>query len=75
MNFDLDTDIGMANAKAWTNNHLNYLTDHGTWLVPRSGTIVQIDRPGNVARIVSMLPDPSIARVLKECGWKVEQTV
>lgn len=75
MNFDLDTDIGMANAKAWTNATLARIKDGGSWLVPRSGTIVQIDHMDKSAKIIGLLPDPSIARVLEECGWKVEQTI
>ena len=72
MNFDLDTVDGMANAKKWLLDHLSRIADGGTWIVPRSATIINIDHERQVARIgVSLLPDPAIDRVFKAINWKV----
>lgn len=73
MNYDLDTKQGMANAIAWTNALLNQLKEGGTWIIPRSNTVVTVvshdDKQVKVTR--GELPDPAIARVLKAAGWNL----
>lgn len=71
MNYDLDTEEGMNNAKKWTMALLSRLNDGGTWAVPRSGTLVRIDRASNTCRVVGLIPDPSIERVLLALGYTV----
>jgi len=71
MNYDLDTSEGMGNAIEWTLKVLDSLNDGGTWAIPRSGTIVTIDKKTNVAMLASYVPDPAIARVIRACGWDV----
>ena len=43
MNYDLDTKQGMVNAITWTKKLIAQLNDGGTWIVPRSGTMVTLD--------------------------------
>jgi hypothetical protein len=73
MNFDLDTTEGMENAKKWTANMLDCLSPHGTWIVPRSGTMVQFDKANKTANVRSFLPDDAIARVLRAMGYTVTE--
>ena len=70
MNYDLDTKEGMKNAVTWTNNCMALLRDGGTWIVPRSGTVVtRIDK--RRVRVREFIPDPSIKRVLIAAGYDV----
>lgn len=70
MNYDLDTEEGMKNAVTWTNNCMALLRDGGTWIVPRSGTVVtRIDK--RRVRVREFIPDPSIKRVLIAAGYDV----
>ena len=70
MNYDLDTEEGMKNAIKWTNSALALLRDGGTWIVPRSVTVVtRIDETH--CRVREFVPDPSIKRVLLAAGYVV----
>ena len=72
MNFNLDTKQGMANAVKWTQDMFNMMNDHGSWGIPRSGTLVRINKKEKVATItVGFMPDPSIKRVIEAMGWTV----
>jgi len=73
MNYDLDTEEGMKNAVDWTRNHLNRLTDGGTWMVPRSATLITVSHSQGTCRLVGLIPDPSIIRVLKAAGYTVTE--
>lgn len=73
MNYDLDTQAGMANAIAWTKAMLAQLKDVGVWMVPRSGSLVHFDQTKMTATVVSLLPDPSLARVLTAMGFTVTE--
>ena len=75
MNYDLDTPQGMENAKRWMANTLAQLKHNGVWVVPRTGTTVQFDQQAKTAKVASFLPDPSIARVLREMGFSVTETL
>ena len=75
MNYDLDTPQGMENAKRWMANTLAQLSHNGVWVVPRTGTTVQFNKQAKTARVASFLPDPSIARVLREMGFSVTETL
>ena len=71
-NYDLNTDAGLENSKRWLSLALTRLTDNAIWGIPRSGTVVRIDKPNKTATIISQhLPDPSIVRVFKAIGWSV----
>lgn len=69
--YDLDTKQGMANAVQWLSNHIDSLTDNGMWIVPRSASIVTINKKTKTATITCFAPDPSLARVFRAMGWSV----
>lgn len=71
--YDLTTESGMNAAKQWTANLLATLSDNGTWIVPRSGAFVHLDKAAKTATITGMFPEPSIARVLTELGFTVTE--
>lgn len=71
MNWDINTEEGMANAVAWTQNLVSLMADKSNWGIPRSGTMVQIDKTAKTATISSLLPDPAVPRVFKAMGWEV----
>lgn len=70
--YDLDTTEGMNNAVVWTRNMFSLIKDGGTWMVPRSMTMVRINHTDKVATlIVGFAPDPSLRRVIEAMGWTV----
>ena len=72
MNYDLETEEGMANAKAWTAQMLALINDDGVWLVPRSGMRVMVHHADKAVTIYAgHSPDPSIPRVIEALGWTV----
>ena len=73
MNYNLDTEDGMANAVQWTTEHFAKLKDGGVWIVPRSGTLVRVRHTDKTATIHSVTPDLSIKRVIKAMGWTVKE--
>ena len=74
MNYNLDTDEGMANAVQWTTEHFAKLKDGGVWIVPRSGTLVRVNHTDKTATLhTGAMPDPSIKRVIKAMGWTVKE--
>ncbi len=73
MNFNIDTEEGMANAVAWQQKMIDVLADGGRWVVPRSGTIYMIDKTNKRARkVLGLKPEPTITRVFEAMGWTVE---
>lgn len=74
MNFNLDTEQGMANAVLWTQALFERINNGGTWVVPRSGTIITVHHNNKTATIKSgHTPDPSLKRVIKAMGWDVKE--
>ena len=72
MNYNIDTIEGMNNAVEWQAQMLSVLVDGGRWVVPRSGSIWEINRTTRTARLCAqILPDPLVVRVFKASGWKV----
>ena len=70
--YDLDTTEGMNNAVTWTRQLFSTVKDGGTWMVPRSMTMVRINHTDKVATlIVGFAPDPSLRRVIEAMGWTV----
>lgn len=69
---DINTKEGMAQAIAWTQQHLQRLSSGGAWVIPRSGTIVRVYHTAKLAAITpGFAPDPSIPKVLEAMGWTV----
>lgn len=76
MNYDLNTQEGLDNAKLWTARTMALLNDGGRWAVPRSGTVITVvDRLDRIYDIVSDSPDPSLIHVLDACGWTIRNAV
>jgi hypothetical protein len=72
MSYELDTKEGMTKAVQWTRNTFDTIKDGGVWMVPRSMTMVHINKKEKVATIiVGMTPDPSLKRVIEAMGWTV----
>lgn len=70
--WDVNTPEGLALAKEWLTQHLSNLSDRATWIVPRSGSIINIDKTNKVVTILSLIPDESLAKVFVEIGWTVK---
>ena len=74
MNYDLDTEEGMRHSVQWTQGLVNAIEDEGVWAVPRSGTVIKINKATKTATILKQYqPDPSIERVFIKMGWSIEK--
>jgi hypothetical protein len=72
-NYDLNTHEGMENSKHWLSLVLTSLSDNATWGIPRSNTVVRINKSKKTATVVHQdLPDVSIELVFEALGWTVE---
>lgn len=72
--FDLDTVGGMNRAVEWTRNLFEQIAEGGKWIVPRSGTIITVHaKQKRVVINPGYAPDPSIERVIRAMGWRVEK--
>jgi len=72
--FDLNTVGGMNRAVEWTRDLFESLNDGGVWIVPRSGTIVQVFKSERRVIITNgPFPDTSLGRVIKNMGWAVTE--
>jgi hypothetical protein len=72
MNWNVDTPEGLSNAIAWTEQFLLLLGDKGTWAVPRSGSIIEIDKVNKRAVLLVGGPETSIQKVFEAMGWTWE---
>lgn len=73
--YNLDTKEGMENAITWTKTTLGALKDGGTWVIPRSLTIVTAYPSKQAVHIKEgVRPDPSIRRVIQAMGWRILNT-
>lgn len=72
-NYDLNSREGMENSKHWLSLVLTQLSDNATWGIPRSNTVVRINKPNKIATVIHQdLPDVSIELVFEALGWTVE---
>jgi hypothetical protein len=72
-NYDLSTHEGMENSKQWLSLVLTNLSDNATWGIPRSNTVVHINKPKKLATVAHQdCPDVSIELVFEALGWTVE---
>jgi hypothetical protein len=71
MNYDINTEQGMANSVRWTERTMRRLNDGGTWVIPRSGTVVtKVSGKGKTCHYKEgFASDLTIPRVLKAAGW------
>jgi len=72
-NYDLNTHEGIENSKRWLSNALTMLSDNATWGIPRSNTVVRINKQSKTATVTHQdSPDVSIELVFEALGWTVE---
>lgn len=72
-NYDLHTREGLENSKLWLSNALTMLSDNGIWGIPRSSTVLRINKSRKVATVIHQdSPDVSIELVFEALGWTVE---
>ena len=72
-NYDLSTHEGIENSKLWLSNALTMLSDNAIWGIPRSNTVVRINKQNKTATVTHQdLPDVSIELVFEALGWTVE---
>jgi hypothetical protein len=70
--YDLDTKEGMANAVTWTKSTMNCLKDGGTWILPRSLTIVTAYPSKQAVHIKDGVePEECLRRVFRAMGWTI----
>lgn len=69
--WSIDNPGGMALAVKWTEALVQKITQGGTWIVPRSGSIYVLD---HARKVVTRKTggDSSVERVFVEMGWKVK---
>ena len=72
-NYDLHTREGLENSKLWLSHALTLLSDNGIWGIPRSSTVVRINKQKKIATVLHQdSPDVSIELVFEALGWIVE---
>ena len=72
-NYDLATREGLENSKLWLSSALTVLSDNGIWGIPRSNTVVRINKSKKLATVIHQdSPDVSIELVFGALGWTVE---
>ena len=72
-NYDLNTPEGMENSKRWLSSVLMLLNDNANWGIPRSSTVVHINKPKKLATVTHQSsPDVSIELVFEALGWTVD---
>lgn len=72
-NYNLDTHEGLENSKRWLSHALTLLSDNGIWGIPRSSTVLRINKPKKIATVIHQdSPDVSIELVFEALGWTVE---
>ena len=71
-NIDADPQA-FENAKRWTRNMIECWKDRATWIVPRSFSIYDADKPNKVLTKRAGGPEPSIRRVFEALGWTVKE--
>ena len=73
MNFDIDTQDGMANSVRWTEAMFSQIKDGGTWMIPRSGTVVRVSHKDKTVSVTAgIYPENSLRRVIKAMGWTIK---
>lgn len=68
--WNIDDPAGLANACEWMRRHLAMLADNARWIIPRSGSIVVIDKTNKrMIRVFGLLPETSTKVVIEAIGW------
>ncbi len=73
MNFDLDTKQGMDNAVRWTEQLFDAMNNNASWGLPRSGTLVTINKDTKTATVTQgFAPEQGLLQVIRAMGWTVK---
>lgn len=68
--WDVGDPEGLANACEWMRRHLAILADNARWIIPRSGSIVVIDKTNRrMIRVAGLMPETSTKTVVEAIGW------
>ena len=68
---NISTTEGMEQAVAWQTAHCALIKEGGSWVVPRSGTVITISHKNKQATLYGLLPEPDIGKVFEAMGWEV----
>lgn len=68
-NWDISTKEGMANSIEWQRRQFALLKDGGSWIVPRSGSIITVDHVNKTATKSGEFKEDTIRRVIEAMGW------
>jgi len=69
---NINTAKGLDQAAAWTSSFINILRDGGTWVVPRSGTQVQVFH-GSKTVVIHGPEKETFEKVFAHMGWTVSK--
>jgi hypothetical protein len=68
--WDVDTKAGLARAVEWMQRHVAIFADQGRWMMPRSCSIIVIDKKNKQAiRVAGFLPETSTQKIFEAMGW------
>jgi isoaspartyl peptidase/L-asparaginase-like protein (Ntn-hydrolase superfamily) len=68
--WNVENPLGLARAVTWMERHVSMLADGAVWMLPRSMSIIHIDKTNKVAtRRVGLAPEPSTQKVFEAMGW------
>jgi hypothetical protein len=72
MNYDIDTEKGLANSVAWTESLFAFMREGGVWGIPRSETLVRV-YPSKKEVVITNggMPEESLTRVIEAMGWTI----
>lgn len=68
--WNVDSPEGLRRAVEWMRRHVELFNDQGRWIIPRSGSVVVIDKANKQAiRVLGLAPEPSTQKVFEAMGW------
>ena len=73
VNWDIDTEEGLANAVKWQQSMISSVKQSGVWFVPRGHSMYAIDHKHKVAKKITGFPEPTIKKVFNAMGWTVDE--
>lgn len=69
--WDVETKHGLARAREWMERQIALVADGGTWILPRSMSIIRINKRDKIAtRVSGFAPETSTQAVFESMGWK-----
>jgi hypothetical protein len=71
MNYDLDTEQGLANSVEWQTKMMSLLNDGGKWGIPRSGCVYTVYPSRKIA--VRIRNEEEVDKVFTAMGWELRE--